>query len=474
MKLKLFLIGILAILSACQPKQERPNIILMMADDLGWGDTGFNGNEQNLTPNMDKLADMGMIFSRFYSASAVCSPTRGSCLTGRNPIRLGIPNANSGHLRKSETSLAEILKEAGYNTGHFGKWHLGTFTTTLNDANRGKPGDNSHVSIPSDHGFDEFFSTESKVPTWDPMIKPKTFNTEAGENLRYGWTAPVSEEDSMFYNTRYWTDLDEPEFDNVKGNDSRIIMDRAIEFIERSNAESKPSFSVIWFHAPHLPVVVPEEYKSRFGDNENTVQLYYGTISGLDEEIGRLWNVLKKYNIEENTLIFFCSDNGPELRTPGSAGPFRGKKRDLYEGGVRVPAFVVWPKNIKPGMKTDYPAFTSDYLPTIMDILDLPELRNGKDIDGISLGSALFEDSNKREIPMGFIYQNRISWVTNQYKLISLDKGKTFELYDLLIDPSEENNIIQSSPELRDELKADLDKWLESVEKDIQVIENQD
>lgn len=471
-KVKIFLIGALIILSACQPNSEKPNIILMMADDLGWGDTGFNGNDQNLTPNMDKLADMGMTFSRFYSASPVCSPTRASCLTGRNPFRLGVPNANTGHLQKSETSLAEVLKEAGYNTGHFGKWHLGTFTTTMSDANRGKPGNISHVSIPSDHGFDEFFSTESKVPTWDPMKKPKTFNTAAGESLRFGWTALVNDADSMFYNTRYWTALEKPEFENTDGNDSRVIMDRAIEFIERSSDDATPFFSVIWFHAPHLPVVVPEEYKSRFGDNNNQVRLYYGAISGLDEEVGRLWKALEENKIEENTLIFFCSDNGPEVRTPGSAGPFRGMKRDLYEGGIRVPAFIVWPKKIGQGMKTDFPAFTSDYLPTIVDILDLPVIDNGKVIDGISLGPALFKDSKKRESPMGFLYQKRISWVTHQYKLISLDKGKTFELYDILNDPSEKNNIIESSPELRDELKADLDKWLESVELDIKELED--
>ncbi len=470
---KIFLFGALAMLTACQPRSERPNIILMMADDLGWGDTGFNGNMEIVTPNMDKLADMGMTFSRFYSASAVCSPTRASCLTGRNPVRIGVPNANTGHLQKSETSLAEILKEAGYNTGHFGKWHLGTFTTTMSDANRGKPGNSSHVSIPTDHGFDEFFSTESKVPTWDPMIKPRTFNTDAGESLRYGWTAPVGEADSVFYNTRYWTDLDKPDFNNVKGNDSRVIMDRAIEFIERSDAEAKPFFSVIWFHAPHLPVVVPEEYKSRFEVNDNQVQLYYGSISGLDEEIGRLWKALEENNIEDNTLIFFCSDNGPEVRTPGSAGPFRGRKRDLYEGGIRVPAFVVWPKKIGQGLKTDYPAFTSDYLPTIIDILDLPEINNGKAIDGISLGPVLFEGIEERDIPMGFLYQKSISWVTHQYKLISVDEGKTYELYDLLSDPSEKNNIIESSPELRDELKAGLDKWLESVEMDMKELEDQ-
>ena len=123
---------------------ETPNIILVMCDDLGWGDTGFNGNQIIKTPNLDMLAAKGITFSRFYSASAVCSPTRGSCLTGRNPYRLGIPNANSGRLKEEEITLPELLKQKGYATGHFGKWHLGTLTTQVKDANRGRPGDSTH------------------------------------------------------------------------------------------------------------------------------------------------------------------------------------------------------------------------------------------------------------------------------------------------------------------------------------------
>ena len=454
---------LILILAGCQSGSDKPNIILMMADDLGWGDTGFNGNKEIMTPHLDKLAGKGLIFNRFYSASPVCSPTRASCLTGRNPYRMGIPTANSGHLPKSEITLAEILREEGYATGHFGKWHLGTFTSTIKDANRGKPGNEDHMSIPTDHGFDEFFSTESKVPTWDPMIRPDSFNIEAGENLRYGWTAPVSKTDSVFYGTRYWTAAEEPVYNNLEGDDSRVIIDRAIKFIERSVRESTPFFSVVWFHAPHLPVVVTEEYKSRFAGKPNNIQLYYGSISALDEQIGRLWNTLEINNVEKNTLIFFCSDNGPENRTPGSAGLFRGRKRDLYEGGIRVPAFVVWGDRIEPGRVTDYPAFTSDYLPTIVDLLKLSYSDPGHDLDGTSISEALYRHESLREKPMGFLYPGRMSWVTNQYKLISNDKGSTFELYDILNDPHEKNNIIDSSPRIRKKLKSEFDKWMGSV-----------
>jgi len=457
---------LLPALFGCQSKSEKPNIILMMADDLGWGDTGFNGNKEIMTPHMDELASMGLIFNRFYSASPVCSPTRASCLTGRNPYRMGIPNANSGHLPKGEVTLAEILREEGYATGHFGKWHLGTFTSTMKDANRGKPGNKNHMSIPTDHGFDEFFSSESKVPTWDPMIKPDSFNIEEGENLRYGWTAPVSITDSIFYGTRYWTAAEEPVFNNLQGDDSRVIMDRAIKFIEKSVEESTPFISIVWFHTPHLPVVVTEDYKSRFAGKPNNIQLYYGTISALDEQIGRLWNTLKNNKIDKNTLIFFCSDNGPENRTPGSAGPFRGRKRDLYEGGIRIPAFVVWGNEIESGTVTDYPAFTSDYLPTIVDLLDLHHSDPDHDLDGTSISDALYGRESVREKPMGFLYPGRMSWVTNQYKLISNDKGSTFELYDILKDPQEENNIIESSPAIGNKLKNEFDQWLESVKKE--------
>ncbi len=137
--------------------EENPNIILIMTDDQGWGDAGFNGNTEIKTPNLDYLASNGIIFDRFYSASAVCSPTRASLITGRNPYRMGIPTANKGHMKVEEITIAELLKDKGYATGHFGKWHLGTLTKTSKDANRGGPGNSEHFSIPTMHGYDHFF-----------------------------------------------------------------------------------------------------------------------------------------------------------------------------------------------------------------------------------------------------------------------------------------------------------------------------
>ena len=186
---------------------SRPNVILCMSDDQGWGDTGYNGHPFLKTPNLDKMAAQGIRFNRWYAGAPVCSPTRGSAVTGRHPYRYGIPGANSGHMLPEEVTLAEALKTQGYTTGHFGKWHLGTLTTTIKDSNRGKPGDAAHYSPPWDNGFDVCFSTEAKVPTWDPMKKP-------GSDESYG--------------THYFNSDGSVATENLEGDDSRVIMDRAL------------------------------------------------------------------------------------------------------------------------------------------------------------------------------------------------------------------------------------------------------
>ena len=177
---RLFFIIILGLYSCNESKDNkvinRPNIILIMTDDQGWYDVGFNGNNEIRTPNIDLLAYSGIIFDRFYSASAVCSPTRASLITGRNPVRINIPYANEGHMEDEEITIPEILKKEGYKTGHFGKWHLGTLTKSVLDANRGgRPKFDKEYTIPTEHGYDYYFCTESKVPTYDPMVYPVNF-----------------------------------------------------------------------------------------------------------------------------------------------------------------------------------------------------------------------------------------------------------------------------------------------------------
>ncbi|HEC43431.1 MAG TPA: N-acetylgalactosamine 6-sulfate sulfatase [Bacteroides sp.] len=446
----------------CQQIRPRPNIILVMTDDQGWFDAGFNGNELIKTPNLDKLASEGIVLDRFYSASAVCSPTRASVITGRNPLRMDIPYANAGHMKDQEITLPEILKDQGYNTGHFGKWHLGILTRLTLDANRGGSEQNlEHYSIPTMNGYDEYFCTESKVPTFDPMVYPASM--EEGESKKYGWKAREENEPVEQYGTAYWTGIEEKETSNLNGDDSRVIMDRAIPFIETAVNEAHPFFATIWFHTPHLPVVSDREHRNHYSTMEMQQQIYYGAITAMDEQIGRLWTRLEELGIQDETMIWFCSDNGPENNTPGSAGIFRGRKRSLYEGGVRVPAFVVWKDQLEEGRRSDFPSVTSDYLPTILDILDV-DYPDDRPIDGESLWGLLKGKKKEREEAIGFIYKDRISWVDNQYKLISLDSGETYELYDLVNDPVEKVNIIQNEPEIAARMKTELSAWKNSVE----------
>ncbi|MBD3631127.1 MAG: sulfatase-like hydrolase/transferase [Cyclobacterium sp.] len=439
--------------------EDPPNIILIMADDLGWGDTGFNGNLYLRTPQLDEMARNGITFNRFYAASAVCSPTRGSFITGRHPERYGITHANTGHMKPEERTIAEVMKGRGYSTGHFGKWHLGTLTVTEKDANRGGPEGAAHYSPPWENGFDVSFSTESKVPTWDPMVTPEPDAQDIGNRVP-----------GAHFGTYYWTGEDEKVTDNLSGDDSRIIMDRVIPFIDQAAAAKKPFLSVIWFHTPHLPVVAGPAYRSMYADFSEDKQHYFGSITAMDEQIGRLRNFLREKGLAENTIILFCSDNGPEgpeqiKRTQGSAGPFRGRKRSLYEGGIRVPALLEWPAKIKKGQKTNLPVSTSDIFPTLLGILDLDAKKGVQPLDGINIFPLIQGNIEKREGNIAFNFQQQRAIMDNQFKLYSADNGKNFVLYDLFNDPGEKKDISKAHPQVTSRLSRELAEWLISCEK---------
>lgn len=462
----LFLFAGIGCFSCSEPAQlediRRPNIILIMADDLGWFDVGFNGNNKVKTPNIDLLASNGIIFDRFYAASAVCSPTRASLITGRNPLRTDIPYANEGRMKDEEITIPEILRKEGYSSAHFGKWHLGTLTRSVPDANRGGIAEyHNAYTIPSDHGYDHFFCTESKVPTYDPMIYPLTF--AEGESLTFGWRAVNNMDSTAAYGTAYWVGENQKEETNLSGDDSRVMMDRVIPFIENSIQEEKPFFLTVWFHAPHLPVVCDSIHRSYYKKLDLAEQLYYGSISAMDEQIGRLWGKLVEHDIREETIIFFCSDNGPETDTPGHAGKFRERKRSLYEGGVRVPAFVIWKDHLRKRKRIDYPVVTSDYMPTILELLNL-EYPAERPLDGISIMGALEGRDKHRTEPIGFICRPKVSWVNDRYKLIGDTSLGNLELYDLLHDKAERKNIIEKYPQVAEQMKMELSLWLQSVE----------
>ena len=317
------LIALAVFFAACvaptRTAAPRPNIVLVMTDDQGWGDLGLRGHPRLLTPHLDDIAAGGVLFERFYASSPVCSPTRASVLTGRHPFRMGIRGANVGHLPQQEHTLAELLGAAGYATGHFGKWHLGTLTTEEPDSNRGGPAGAEHYSPPWEHGFGTCFSTEAKVPTLDPMITPPREHGGVGAGQRAGTP----------YGTAYWTGPGQKASGELTGDDSTLILDRALSFVDRSVAMGRPFLAVIWLHAPHLPVVASPERTERFRDLPLKERHFLGCLEAVDANVGRLRERLRALGVERDTLVWFTSDNGPRGRTrqrPGVHGSFPGSQ----------------------------------------------------------------------------------------------------------------------------------------------------
>ena len=431
------------ILSLCASVQavtaSQPNIILMMADDLGYGDTGFNGNTIIKTPHLDQMARDGVTLTHFYAGNSVCSPTRGTCLTGRHHHRYGIWTANVGHLPKQEITLARMLKEQGYTTGHFGKWHLGTLSKTMSSKGaKRKPAEN--FAPPWERDYDRSFVTESAVNTWNP-----------GGGSR--------SKDNPFFDDGVALDPTDP---TLAGGAARVVVDRAVPFIEKAVEEGKPFFSVVWFHAPHEDIEAGPDYLKMYEGHGDGAH-YFGCITELDEQVGRIRAKLDELGVAENTLIFFCSDNGPEGKAPskrrqGVTAGLRGRKRDLYDGGVRVPALACWPGKLAAGTESDVPLSTLDYFPTIGKLTGY-QMPDSRPIDGQNIWPILTAQADKREKGIPFIRSNTITFVKDRFKLL-LPKG---ELYDLSKDWSEENNVASAYPEKVDLMKKEVDALLESM-----------
>ena len=434
-----------AAMRAAAEGNEPVNVILCMTDDQGWGDAGYHGHPVLKTPNLDALAAAGLRMDRFYAAAPVCSPTRGSCLTGRHPYRYGIFFANVGHLPKEEFTLAEALQGRGYATGHFGKWHLGTLTRTERDSNRGGPAGAAHYAPPWERGFQECFSTEAKVPTWDPMLKPGTAEP---------------------YGTAYWTGPGVKAADNLQGDDSRVLMDRAIPFIRRAVAAPRPFLAVIWFHTPHEPVRGGQPFLDMYKDvSDDGVRHYYAAVTAMDAQVGRLRKELRDLGAAGDTMLWFSSDNGPEHKSgPGSAGPFRGRKRDLYEGGVRVPGILEWPARVRTPRTTQVPCSSSDILPTVLDVVGHPMTGAPEPRDGLSLVPLLDGRMTQRPRPIAFESGKQLALTDNRWKLISADGGRTYELYDLVADPAEARNVAADYPDVVASMRGTLLGWRASCD----------
>ncbi len=441
-----------ASVASAAARSDRPNIILCMADDQGWGDVGFRNHPVLKTPVMDEMAASGLRFERFYSAAPVCSPTRGSVLTGRHPNRFGC--FSWGHpIRPQELTIAKALKSAGYTTGHFGKWHLGPVRA------------DSPV-CPGAMGFDEWQST------------PNFFENN-----------PLMSRKGKVIETR--------------GEGSKVTVDAALEFIRAAAARRQPFFTVIWFGSPHAPHQALEEDLRLYRDQPEKLQHYYGEITAMDRALGKLREHLRKSGIADNTLLWYNSDNGA---TPiGSTGGLSGWKGELAEGGIRVPAMIEWPARMPRHSVTSIPCGTVDIFPTLAEIARLRPARPARPLDGTSLAPLFDGRMERREKPLGFwVYPERgiaaasekilaelrreqsgevppsplppdpgritrrypedtfpgpAAWIDGDYKL----HRPTGALHNLAKDPVEKVNLAASDPERVSRMKAQLEAWQKSV-----------
>ena len=422
---KLILLKTIVILSAwiaampCfaqDARQARPNVILCMTDDQGWTDVSYNElgrltKGKFKTVELDKMAASGLRFDRFYAAAAVCSPTRGSCLTGRNPFRYGVTSPGRP-LKLAEKTIAQALAAAGYRTGHFGKWHLN------GKSGPGKPVAKDDPLNPGAFGFQHWFSV------------------------------------SNFFETN-WTFSRNGEPVATEGDGSDVIVAEALRWLDSGKEPSgRPFFAVIWFgnpHVPHKPLAADMEAAG--GDRE------LAEIAGVDRAMGTLRKGLQERGLARDTMLWFCSDNG----RPGANAPLKGGKGGVYEGGIRVPGICEWPARVKPG-RTAVPAVTSDFYPTLLAAAGIP-MPDGKPqpIDGINLLPLLDGKMTERPSPIGFMAGGTAAWSDNRYKLMAGKNGK--ELFDLTEDPGESRNIANDNPAIIERMGKDLDAWIASVNR---------
>lgn len=405
--------------------EARPHIVLVMADDMGWGQTGYNGHPVLKTPNLDAMAASGLRFDRFYAGAPNCSPTRATVMTGRSNDRAGVENHGYA-LRRQEKVLPRALRDAGYMTAHFGKWHLNGYRGP------GAPILATDTHNPGAFGFDEWLSVTNFFDR-DPILSRKG------------------------------------KFEEFKGDSSEIIVNEALKFLGQNRNSGKPMFTVIWFGSPHAPMVASDADKAAFGALEPNSANHYGELVAMDRSIGTLRKGLRDLGLAENTLLWFNSDNGglPEVK-PDSVGGLRGFKNTIYEGGLRVPAIVEWPAAIKTPRITRYPAGTVDIFPTIADVVGLPASAMMATIDGKSLKPLFARELGAREKPLPFRHQGRAALVDNRYKVVSPDiTAKTFELYDLEADPKESKDISAEKPEIAKKMSEALLRWNESVEASV-------
>lgn len=443
-----FIISIFVFVSgSAQGISKKPNIVLIVADDLGYGDLGCYGQKLIKTPNLDRIAAMGMRFIQFYAGTSVCAPSRAALLTGLHtghaPIRGNKEISPEGQwpIADSYFTMAEMMKRAGYTTGDFGKWGLGFI---------GTEGD------PLKQGFDEFYG----------------YNCQRQSHNYYP--------DHLWHNDK--------RMDLAANKDSNVyyapdlIQKHALDFIDKN--KQKPFFLYLSYTLPHAALQVPDDslfaaYKNQF--NEKKIEIkkpwnrqgyepqeypraaYATMVTRLDEYIGQVISMIKNAGIDKNTIIIFTSDNGPHVEGGNdpaffnSNGGFRGVKRDLYEGGIRVPMITYWPGTIKAAQVSDHIGASWDLFSTFSAIAGDKAANTG---DGISILPVLLSDKKKAH---SFLYWEfhelggRQAVRMGKWKGIFLNvksaTEKSFELYDLEKDPTEKNNLAEQYPDIVKKIK---------------------
>jgi arylsulfatase A len=405
----------------------KPNIVVLLCDDLGYGDLGCFGHPRIKTPEIDRLARDGVKLTCLYAGAPVCSPSRAALFSGRNPNRLGVRDwidQGSGiYLPRSTVTVVQRLKAAGYTTCLSGKWHLNSQF-------------NGREPTPGDFGFDHWFATQNNTKHQNP-----TNFVRNGKRV-----GPL------------------------EGHASALVVDEAIKFIDK--AANRPFAVYVTFHAPHEQIETPAAYSSIYADvPDSTTRDYYGSVSLVDHEVGRLVAALDDRGLRERTLVLFTSDNGPEglrrypsaVHSHGSAGPLRGMKLSMYEGGLRVPGVVRWPGRIKAGSECAEPVAFYDVLPTLCAVAGVaPPM--GVALDGVDVLPLLEGRPVERPVPLHWQYDNaqggpwRVALRRGPWKLLADADRKRFALYDLATDIAEARDRSADKPDVVRQLRAELDR----------------
>lgn len=413
-------VAIPGVLTTAFAADRKPNIILIVADDLGYGELGCQGGKDIPTPHIDSIAKNGIRFTNGYVSCPVCSPTRAGLMTGRyqqrfghelNPGPPGQAQDNFG-LPLTETFFAARLKAAGYATGMVGKWHLGYRKGYL----------------PLDRGFDEFFGFPG--------------GAHAYNNAQVDGDNPVMRGDKPYDEKEYLTDAFGRE---------------AVAFIEKH--ETRPFYLYLPFNAVHSPLEAPEKYMDRFGKiTDKKRQTYAAMQSAMDDNVGRVLETVRKNGLEENTLVIFISDNGgPTQGTTSSNGPLHGFKGDTYEGGIRVPYMLQWKGKIPAGKTYDQPVISLDIAPTVCALAGART--DGAKFDGVDLMPFLTGKSSAApHEALYWRYGRKYAVREGDWKLVDNGTGK-FELYDLYKDIGESKDLAADKPNKVEKLTARLKQW---------------